>query len=138
MNAKSVLAARMVGMGREGLSFFMGTMGLPQPGTPKAFSTYNQGLWVLVNSEAKKSLRQAAVNLHNTMGAAPEDIIDETVTLDGIWSKCGFTEKYGIVEALSHKIGQVLDEDLPTLEVDISGSYRSFPGFSVFFLDHVS
>ena len=30
VNAKSVLAARMAGMGRDGLSCFLGIMGLPQ------------------------------------------------------------------------------------------------------------
>ena len=72
VNAKSVLAARMAGMGRDGLSCFLGIMGLPQPVTPRAFSSHNQRLWELSNSEAEKSLHQAAANLHHAAGAAPE------------------------------------------------------------------
>ena len=112
VNAKSVLAARMAGMGRDGLSCFLGVMGLPQPVTPRAFSSHNQRLWELSNSEAEKSLHQAAANLHHAAGADPEDVIDETVTLDGTWSKRGFTAKYGMVAALSHNIGQVLDVEV--------------------------
>ena len=72
VNAKSVLAARMAGMGRDGLSCFLGIMGLPRPVRPRAFSSHKQRLWELSNSEAEKSLHQAAANLHHAAGAAPE------------------------------------------------------------------
>ena len=38
-----------------------------------------------------------------------DDVVDCTVTCDGIWSRRGFVANYGVVAVLSWETGQVLD-----------------------------
>ena len=47
--------------------------------------------------------------MNRLQGAGPDDVVDLTVTCDGIWAHRGFVAYYGVLLVLSSETGQVLD-----------------------------
>ena len=108
-NSRFILAGRMCGRGSAGLETIRGVMGLPPPVFPKSYSTHNSILQKIAHDVGVESCRSASAQLHRLQGADPGDVVDVTVTCDGIWSRCGFVAAYGVVAVLSWETGQVLD-----------------------------
>ena len=62
-----------------------------------------------LNEVCEDSFRSASAQLRGLQSAGPDDVVDCTVTRDGIWSRRGFLANYGVVAVLSWETGQVLD-----------------------------
>ena len=63
----------------------------------------------IANEVCEDSFRSASARLRGLQGAGPYDVVDCTVTCDGIWSCPGFVANYSVVAVLSWETGQVLD-----------------------------
>ena len=59
---------------------------------------------------AQQSMAEAANELHTL--TPDTEIIDETVSCDGIWQRRGFSSLVGVVPVISHRSGRVLDYEI--------------------------
>ena len=112
LNKKSVFGMRMIGCGRTKLDTFMACMEMLPPLSPAAWTEYNNQILVKIAECALNSQTKAAKYLHKLKGASPNKIIDVKVSVDGTWSKRGFTALYGVVVVASWDTGQVLDYEV--------------------------
>ena len=106
LNSRFILAGRMCDKGNAGLETICGVMGLP---SLHALQNHNLVIQKIANEVCEDSFRSASAQLRGLQGAGPDDVVDCTVTCDGIWSHRGFGANYGVVAVLSWETGQVLD-----------------------------
>ena len=65
-------------------------------------------------NEAKEEMKRAVERLRKTVLSENEEedqsqVVDVTVSFDGIWAKCGFTSLTGVVVVISLDTGEALD-----------------------------
>ena len=95
----------MCGKGSEGLETICGVMGLP---SPHAIQNHNLVIQKIANEVCEDSFRSASAQLRGLQGAGPDDVVDCTVTCDGVWSCRGFVANYGVVAVLSWETARFL------------------------------
>lgn len=81
----SVLGMRMIGRGRSGLETVTACMNVLPPVTGNSYTLHNHRIEEASTIEAKNSQESAASYLHQHHGMSSEEVLDITVTCDGIY-----------------------------------------------------
>ena len=82
---QSVLAGRLIGMGRKGLTIYHAMLGLPQP--PIKFNVVQEDLLVAIELVAKQSMDRAAIELGTLHGICENGLIHDITSFDGAYQK---------------------------------------------------
>lgn len=133
VNQRSVLAARAIGKGRQGLATFTGMMGMLPPVASQHYTVYNDKIGAALSVEREVNTSAAAAQLRKD--AADDEIVDVRVTCDATWQKRGHTSLYGVVVVASWDTGQVLDTEVLSKWCDECSQHRHIDPTSVEFLD---
>ena len=135
VNTRSLVAARMMGKGRNGLATFAGIMGMPSPLTRPHISLHNEVIQRASSSESQANMLAAAAHLREMHKAKDDDILDVKVTCDGTWQRRGHQSLFGVVIVASWDTGQVLDTEVLSKWCMICNSKRHLDPTSQEFLD---
>ena len=74
--------------------------------TPVSQKRYREHAVVINNqciAKAQDSMRRARQEVRECYGAAPDDIVDVTVSSDGTWQRRGFSSLFGAVFIIEHE-----------------------------------
>ena len=82
---QSVLAGRIIGVGRRGLSIYHAILGLGQP--PCHFEFVQDDLLVAVESVAQGTMERAVNDLEATHSRSEDGLIHEIASFDGVYKK---------------------------------------------------
>ena len=113
-NKRAVYHVLETGGGYEALSSFCSIMNMPCL-SKQAYYKQVDVILAAQESEAQAELCNAATKLRNLLAnengteEAAGDIIDVTVSFDGIWAKRGFTSLFGVFFVMSVDTGEGLD-----------------------------
>ena len=124
LNCKSVFGSRLMGKGRTGIETVTAVLDLPPPVTDNSYSDHNEFICEVVGRVAREKQREAVSRLRQLYNANPDDILDVTVTVDGTWSKRGFTAPYGVVAVISWVTGEVINAKLLSKYCAKCSSYK--------------
>ena len=116
VNRRAVLASRVVGFGREGLTKFCGLMNMPVPALSKDAFQNNQRA-VLTVTVAQRSLNKAAADLRSVQEQQGCDVPGDcavTYDSDGTWMRRGHTSLHGVTTAIAWQTGQIIDYEVFT------------------------
>ena len=117
VNRRSVLGARNIGVGRQGLVKFSAVMDMPPPMNSNA---YTDTVKVIANAAEEVAQESMAKAASETKEYYEENEDDGTyhigVSGDGTWRKRGFRSSVGAVAILSVTTGKVLDVEVMSKE----------------------
>ena len=133
LNTRSVLAARMAGLGRAGLANFSGMMGMLPPLAPSHYMTCNRALLTAVQESCEENMSQAAAVLRKN--AKDDELVDVKVTCDATWQRRGHQSLYGVVVVASWETGQVLDIEVLSKHCVMCSQKKAIDPSSPEFLD---
>ena len=106
INKRTLLAAKTLGHGLNGLKTFCGVMDLPQPVFHSNFDNMNIKLKTVSKEVAKESMKAAVEEKFTTESQEDNMII---VSGDGTWRKRGYTSLQGFSSLIRHENGKVID-----------------------------
>ena len=114
VNKKSVIASRMIGKGRNGLSKFCSILGLSFPIAKSQFVEHVKYLEEKAFELRDENLKMAATRARNLIikenNLDPSiENVDISTSFDGTWCSRGWTVSRGVVTAIAEKIAQVVD-----------------------------
>ena len=118
INRLSVLGARMIGKGRQGLFKFCSVLGLAAPISSTCFSDHTRLLEEKARDLMEENLQGAASRVREIESSCLEEkedevsekkIIDVATCFDGTWNARGWSARDGVVTAISEGTSQVLD-----------------------------
>ena len=112
---QSVLARRLIGIGKRGLSIYHAMLGLAQP--PLHFNLIEEDLLVAVEFVAKQSMDRAAIELETLHGRSENGLIHDIASFDGAYQKRsskggGGYSRYCFGSVISMTIGKILEYDV--------------------------
>ena len=109
INLRIVYAFREIGKGYKAISTLMN---MPRAMAKTNYAFINERLWNAYKAVADDSVKQAAKELHETLGKETginEGVANCQVSVDGTWQKRGYSSLNGVVTLLSSKTGKCLD-----------------------------
>lgn len=113
VNRRAVLAARLVGLGREGLCTFFGMLNAPPPMAKRSYDHHVAGLLAAATTVAERSMSQAAQDVRVLQEEEGKDNpSDLAVTADGTWMKRGHTSLHGVTTVIAWPTGQMIDYEV--------------------------
>lgn len=112
VNTRSVVAARTISKGRNGLATFVGIMGMPPPLARAHVVLHNELIHDATTQESQASMLAAAAHLCKELKAKDDETVDVKVTCDGTWQRRGHQSLFGVVVVASWDTGQVLDTEV--------------------------
>ena len=113
INRQSVIAARMIGRGRQGLLKFSSVMGLSSPVSRPAYSEHTKFIEEKSGLPKDLSLSTAAKTVRHIIAKSSDlsetDTLDMPTSFDGTWGSRGWTARDGVATAIADVTGQVID-----------------------------
>ena len=112
---QSVLAGRLIGIGRKGLIIYHAMLGLAQP--PIDFNLVQENLLVAVELVAMQSMDRAAIELETLHGRCENGLIHDIASSDGAYQKRstkggGGYSRYCFASVISMSVGKILAFDV--------------------------
>ena len=112
---QSVLAGRLIGVGRKGLSIYHAMLGLAKPSID--FNLIQVDLLVAVELVAKQSMDRAALELETLHGRCENGLIHDIASFDGAYQKRstkggGGYSRYCFASVISMKLGKIVAFDV--------------------------
>lgn len=112
VNKSSVLAARMIGKGRSGLTKLCSIMGLSNPVSKTSYANHTAFFEEKAKELLEENLSEAALKvkeLELDEGQSKSDVVDIATCFDGTWSSRGWSARDGVVSAISEGTSQIVD-----------------------------
>ena len=110
VNRRAVFAARVAGIGREGLQKFFAIMNMPPPFALNTFHSHQNALLTAATAVAERSMCQAALNVREVQeGLGSTTPGDTSVTFDRTCMRRGHTSLHCVATAIAWPTGQMVD-----------------------------
>ena len=115
INRQSVLAARLIGKGRQGLEKLCSVLGLSSPVSSSCFVEHTKALESVASELLQENLKAAGERARKVETEKEylendfNDPVDIATCFDGSWSSRGWTARDGIVAAVAEGTSQVVD-----------------------------
>ena len=113
INQQSIIAARLIGKGRQGLLKFSSVCGLSKPVSRPVYSEQNKILEK--KSEEVKDISLLAAGkmakhiVAKSLDLNEDDKLDVPTSFDNTWGERGYTARDGVGTAIAEPTGQIMD-----------------------------
>ena len=110
VNARSIIACRVIGKGHTAMETFFGYMNCTSPMAYCSFTAMNHEIASCYANVASESTHQAVREIRSENGE--DEICDIGVSCDGTWQKRGYSSLNGIVTVISIDTGKAIDYEV--------------------------